>query len=177
MALQYPQVEQASANGNLLFIWGGSSALGSCAIQMGKAAGYEIATTCSGRNFDYCRHLGAQHVFDYTKEDVIEEVGKKLQGKNSAGVFRPIIAEGVMDKSAQIADRLGGSRVVSVVYPPAVPVPDPIPDGVKILQSKCHIRKATTPALTSHHRRAFSSRQHSREGNIQFVAASRPCKW
>lgn len=102
LALSYPRLGESTSNGQLLFVWGGSSALGSCAIQQAKAAGYEVATTARSHNFDYCKRLGATHVFDYTKPSVFEETIKELHGKESAGVFCAINAEGVVGKCGDV---------------------------------------------------------------------------
>ncbi|CAM1504650.1 Fc.00g022410.m01.CDS01 [Cosmosporella sp. VM-42] len=57
-----------------VLIYGGSSATGSLAIQFAKLAGYKVLTTCSPRNFDFVRSLGADAVFDYRDPDS----GKKI---------------------------------------------------------------------------------------------------
>ena len=36
----------------------------------------------------------------------------------------------------EIADRLGGNKCVAIPLPPAVPVPDPVPEGVRVVQCK-----------------------------------------
>jgi NADPH:quinone reductase-like Zn-dependent oxidoreductase len=41
--------------GKTLLVWGGSTSVGSNAIQLGVAAGYEVVTTASPKNFDYVR--------------------------------------------------------------------------------------------------------------------------
>lgn len=38
--------------------------------------------------------------------------------------------------SGEIADRLGGNKCVAIPLPPAVPVPDPMPEGVTVAQCK-----------------------------------------
>ena len=48
-----------------VLIYGGSSATGSLAIQFAKLSGYTVITTCSPRNFDFVKQLGADLVFDY----------------------------------------------------------------------------------------------------------------
>ncbi|PLB54713.1 putative zinc-binding oxidoreductase ToxD [Aspergillus steynii IBT 23096] len=48
-----------------ILIYGGSSASGSLAIQFAKLSGYTVITTCSPRNFDFVKQLGADLVFDY----------------------------------------------------------------------------------------------------------------
>ncbi|KAL4928950.1 zinc-binding alcohol dehydrogenase family protein [Aspergillus undulatus] len=49
LVLRMPSLEPV-ATGQSVLIWGGSSAVGSNAIQLAKIAGYEVVTTCSLRN-------------------------------------------------------------------------------------------------------------------------------
>ncbi|KAJ5760295.1 zinc-binding oxidoreductase ToxD [Penicillium odoratum] len=48
-----------------LLIYGGSTATGTLAIQFAKLSGYKVLTTCSPRNFDLVKSLGADEVYDY----------------------------------------------------------------------------------------------------------------
>ncbi|CAI7639260.1 unnamed protein product [Penicillium viridicatum] len=48
-----------------ILIYGGSTATGTLAIQFAKLSGYKVLTTCSPRNFDLVRSLGADDVYDY----------------------------------------------------------------------------------------------------------------
>jgi NADPH:quinone reductase-like Zn-dependent oxidoreductase len=63
LALQYPTVSP-KPNGKSLLVWGGSTSVGSNAIQLAVAAGYEVITTASPKNFEYVKRLGAIEVFD-----------------------------------------------------------------------------------------------------------------
>ncbi|KAK1073490.1 hypothetical protein LTR74_001899 [Friedmanniomyces endolithicus] len=47
-------VNASKSEAKVLLVWGGSSSVGSCAIQMARAAGLIVATTCGARNFEYC---------------------------------------------------------------------------------------------------------------------------
>ncbi|KAF2277950.1 oxidoreductase [Westerdykella ornata] len=58
-----------------ILIYGGSSGMGAVGIQFAKLSGFEVLTTCSPRNFDYVKSLGADHVFDAYDPDV----GKKIR--------------------------------------------------------------------------------------------------
>lgn len=140
LALRLPTEPKAEEKGKLVFIWGGSSALGSCGIQMARAAGYDVACTASPHNAAYCKRLGAGWVFDHKDPDIVAKVVEELKGKVCAGVHCTIFADGVVEKSAQIADALGGGcggrKAVSVVYPPGVPIPGTIPEGVEICRSE-----------------------------------------
>lgn len=48
---------------------GASSGVGHYAIQIAKAYGAHVAVVCSGKNFDFCRSLGADTLIDYQNED------------------------------------------------------------------------------------------------------------
>lgn len=53
-----------------IFIQAGSGGVGSFAIIIAKAKGLRVITSCSARNFDYVKTLGADEVIDYRNEDV-----------------------------------------------------------------------------------------------------------
>ncbi|KAI5235698.1 NAD(P)-binding protein [Aureobasidium subglaciale] len=57
-----------------VLIWGGSSSVGSYAIQLASMYGINIITTCSPRNFDLVKKLGATHVFDYNDSAVVDKI-------------------------------------------------------------------------------------------------------
>eukprot|EP00644_Phytophthora_capsici_P000391 jgi/Phyca11/540269/estExt2_Genewise1Plus.C_PHYCAscaffold_40704 len=54
--------------GQRVLILGGSSGTGLFAIQIAKALGAEVLATCSHRNVELVKSLGADQVIDYTKE-------------------------------------------------------------------------------------------------------------
>nr|POE54243.1 zinc-type alcohol dehydrogenase-like protein c16a3.02c [Quercus suber] len=57
--------------GSKVFINGGSGGCGIFGIQIAKAKGCHVTTTCSSANVELCKSLGADEVIDYRKEDVI----------------------------------------------------------------------------------------------------------
>ena len=65
--LPFPKEDPEKLDRTVL-IWGGSSSVGSCAIQMAVAAGVEVVTTASPSNFEYVKKLGAKQCFDYHDE-------------------------------------------------------------------------------------------------------------
>ena len=135
LGIPYPQINPKPI-GKVLLIWGGSSSVGSCGIQLAKAAGLEVAATCSAHNFAYCRSLGADRVFDYKSETIVEDLVVELKGRAFAGVFDAIPDPETFIKSAEIANRLGGKQMVATVLPPAMPYNKPLPGGVEIAYSK-----------------------------------------
>ncbi|KAF2848063.1 NADPH:quinone reductase-like protein [Plenodomus tracheiphilus IPT5] len=56
--------------GDRILINGGSGGTGTFAIQIAKALGCHVTTTCSGENIKLCKELGADEVIDYRKENV-----------------------------------------------------------------------------------------------------------
>lgn len=55
--------------GQRVLIHAGAGGVGSLAIQLAKGMGAWVAATCSGRNVELVRGLGADEVVDYTAED------------------------------------------------------------------------------------------------------------
>jgi NADPH:quinone reductase-like Zn-dependent oxidoreductase len=65
--------------GDHIFINGGSSACGIYAIQIAKALGLQVTVSCSERNIEFVKGLGADEALDYTKEDLVVQLKEKGQ--------------------------------------------------------------------------------------------------
>lgn len=68
-----------SLQGKNVFINGGSGGTGIWGIQIAKTLGASVTTSCSTRNVELCKSLGADVVIDYTNCDLVEEL--KAQGQ------------------------------------------------------------------------------------------------
>ena len=86
LALNHPSASP-TPSGKTLLVWGGSTSVGSNAIQLAVAAGYEVFTTASPHNFDYVRGLGASRAFDYNSPSVVPDLIAAFKGKTIAGAF------------------------------------------------------------------------------------------
>lgn len=94
-----PLVENAAVgSGQRVLVQGGAGGVGSFALQIARLRGAEVWTTCSARNADWCRALGAHHTVDYASEDftalgvlfdaVLDTLGGSVHAR-SAAVLRP----------------------------------------------------------------------------------------
>ena len=86
LALPHPSLNPKPI-GSTLLIWGGSTSVGSNAIQLARAAGCEVITTCSPNNFEYVKKLGASQAFDYRSPTIVEDLIAAFKGKTSAGAL------------------------------------------------------------------------------------------
>jgi NADPH:quinone reductase-like Zn-dependent oxidoreductase len=130
LALPHPQVNP-KPTGKVVLVWGGSSSVGACAIQLVVGAGFDVATTASSHNLEYCKTLGAKYVFDHAKDNVVEDITSALKGVDFGGAFCAIINSDVIKQCAQIASELGGNKFVSTVRPTTMPLQDGLPSDVK----------------------------------------------
>jgi len=73
-SLQLPLPNKPATQKTYLLIYGGSTATGSLAIQYAKLSGLTVAVTCSPRNFDYVKSLGADAVFDYNSATCSKDI-------------------------------------------------------------------------------------------------------
>ena len=101
LGLPFPTVNPTSA-GKSILIWGGSSAVGSNAIQLAKAAGFEVVTTCSPRNFDYVKSLGAEKVFDSNGPSAVEDIVAEIDKGTCAGIYH---AAGPVATTCQVSHK------------------------------------------------------------------------
>ncbi|KAF2471873.1 oxidoreductase [Lindgomyces ingoldianus] len=98
-----------------ILIWGGSSSVGSCAIQLAIASGLTVLTTASEKNISYVMGLGAHHVFDHSKDDVIEKLINVATGKKLIGAYDAISTKGTSGKCAEILHHFGGGTIFATI--------------------------------------------------------------
>lgn len=60
--------------GSRVFINGGSGGVGTYAIQIAKILGAHVTVSCSGKNEELVRSLGADEVLDYTKDSLLGQL-------------------------------------------------------------------------------------------------------
>ena len=110
LALQHPSAAP-EPTGKTLLVWGGSTSVGSNAIQLAVAAGYEVVTTSSPRNFDYVKKLGASRAFDYNSTTVVHDLIRALEGETIAGALA--VGKGSAEACLDVVHTCDGNKFVS----------------------------------------------------------------
>jgi NADPH:quinone reductase-like Zn-dependent oxidoreductase len=76
--------------GQTVLIHGASGGVGTFAVQIAKSFGAEVTAVCSARNMDMVRGIGADHVIDYTREDITRN-GHRYDLIAAVNGHRPIL--------------------------------------------------------------------------------------
>lgn len=116
LSLQRPV--NSKPTGRTLIIWGGSTSVGCNAIQLAVAAGYEVFTTCSPKNFALCKSLGASQVFDYNSKTAVPDMIAAFKGKMAAGALT--IGDGGAEACMEILSKVEGNKFIAMAAFPVL---------------------------------------------------------
>jgi len=106
-----------AGRGKTLLVWGASSSVGSCGVQLAVAAGYEVFAIASERNHDFLRAIGAAECFDYNDAGLVESVVERLSGKEIVGAYDAISTESTLHALCDILHRSRGRKLIVGVMP------------------------------------------------------------
>jgi len=108
------------APGETLLVHGGSSGIGSTAIQLAKLHGARvIATAGSPAKCAFCKTLGADFVIDYKTQDFAEAI-KNLLGKNSVDVVLDIVGGTYLQRNLSVMAPEGRLLQIGLLQSPMV---------------------------------------------------------
>jgi NADPH:quinone reductase-like Zn-dependent oxidoreductase len=145
MELEFPTVDHmqrdmVSATRAAVLVWGATSSVGSNAVQMAAAAGYDVIATASRANSGTVKRLGARVVIDYRSsgEEVITQVREALAGGGHlVGIFDAIGAKNSIGPILKIFEADPPISAVKRVHTTGDGVDDdwklPVPKGVEVL--------------------------------------------
>lgn len=119
LELPYPTASPKDS-GKVILVWGGSSSVGTTALQLCAASGVDVVTTASKHNHEYCKKLGAKGVIDYNSSSVVEDIVSAIEstGKEFAGVYDSISLPESFKHCYQVIEKAGGSKNMATVLPP-----------------------------------------------------------
>ncbi|MFF2327509.1 MULTISPECIES: NAD(P)H-quinone oxidoreductase [unclassified Streptomyces] len=87
--------------GETLLVHGGSSGIGTMAIQLAKAVGARVAVTAGGpEKLERCAELGADILIDYREQDFVEELHRATGGAG-ADVILDIMGAKYLDRNVK----------------------------------------------------------------------------
>lgn len=87
--------------GEVLLVHGGSSGIGTMAIQLGKAVGARVAVTAgSAAKLEACHELGADILINYREDDFVERLQQATEG-HGADVILDVVGAKYLDRNVQ----------------------------------------------------------------------------
>ncbi|MFB2598286.1 NAD(P)H-quinone oxidoreductase [Herbiconiux sp. P17] len=85
--------------GETLLVHGGSSGIGTMAVQLGRAFGARVAVTArSAEKLEACRSLGAEILIDYTHDDFVQRIKAEAGG---ADVILDVVGGDYLDRNVR----------------------------------------------------------------------------
>ncbi|KAI0468041.1 GroES-like protein [Xylaria cf. heliscus] len=128
LSLEDPVARAPTSEGaepETVLVTAGAGSVGSNAIQLAVAAGYEVIATSSTRNFAHCASLGAARVFDYASPTLASELKAALRGRRLAGALS-CVAESNAVVFEAVAASEGSKRVACTLLFSQDEVPEAI---------------------------------------------------
>lgn len=118
LGLRTPWATEPSPNPKeVLLVWGASSSVGSCAVQLASRAGYEVVGFASEKNHGLVTESGATTCFDRNDPDVASKCSAHLANERVAGAFLSVDSDSGLEVICQILDKTNGRKLVSSVTP------------------------------------------------------------
>jgi len=120
LGLKAPSIDGTKAtHGKTLLVWGASSSVGSCGVQMATQAGYEVVGVASKRNHEMVKGLGASVCFDQSDPTLVDDIVTYLGGQEVVGAYDAIPSDSTLNAICEILARSGGRKSVVSVMPGA----------------------------------------------------------
>jgi NADPH:quinone reductase-like Zn-dependent oxidoreductase len=128
-------------SGQRVLIHGGAGGVGHLAIQIAKAKGTWVATTCSGEDLDFVRALGADQAIDYKTEKFedrlsdIDLVYDLIGGETQERSFKVLKQGGALISTLQEPDKAKALyKNITIAHYMAKPDADELSEIAELLQ-------------------------------------------
>ena len=112
--MDLPLPTQPTKEKTPLLIYGGSTATGIFAIQFAKLSGLTVITTCSPRNFDFVKSLGADAVFDYKDPEACAKNIREYTNNSLLYAYDTIGSESAVQICANSLTSASGGKFVTI---------------------------------------------------------------
>ncbi|MGW6061121.1 NAD(P)H-quinone oxidoreductase [Streptomyces sp. NPDC055189] len=100
--------------GETFLVHGGSSGIGTMAIQLAKAVGATVAVTAGSKvKLDFCRELGADILINYREQDFVEEIKSATDGAG-ADVILDNMGAKYLDRNVQSLATSGRLAIIGM---------------------------------------------------------------
>lgn len=130
--------------GETLLIHGGSSGIGTMAIQLAKAFGAKVIVTVgSQEKADACLKLGADHAINYKTDDFVERV-KEITNKTGVELILDMVGADYVDKNFDAAAVDGRIVQIAVLNGPKATI-----NAAKIMVKRLHYTGSTLRPRTN----------------------------
>ncbi|TKA21888.1 hypothetical protein B0A50_08624 [Salinomyces thailandicus] len=119
-SLGLPMPPTKAPNSPTLMVWGGSSSVGLCAIQLAKLVGARCVVTASSKNARLCKDVGADAVVDHQHDDCEKQLAEALQGGTVVGALDAISSAETIPRTCRVLSQTGsaGTAKVALTVPP-----------------------------------------------------------
>ncbi|RUS90443.1 hypothetical protein EGW08_001784 [Elysia chlorotica] len=107
------QLDHTKVHGQRILVLAGSGGIGTFAIQLAKAWGMHVTTTCSSDAAELVASLGADDVIDYTRTQVWSE----LQHREKFEYILDPLGGEVTDKAAKFLSPWKNSKLITLNFP------------------------------------------------------------
>ncbi|WP_109471149.1 NAD(P)H-quinone oxidoreductase [Ornithinimicrobium cavernae] len=100
--------------GQVLLVHGGSSGIGTMAIQLAREVGARVAVTAGSQDkLDACAELGAEILVNYREQDFVEEVRRATDG-HGADVILDVVGAKYLDRNTDLLAANGRLVVIGL---------------------------------------------------------------
>ena len=113
--LEIPRFTTKQTGGFL--VWGGSSSVGTAAVQIAAALGFKVFAVSSKHNHEYVKSLGATEVFDYNDSNVVKHItsAAKEAGVEIKYAYDAVSTKASLPHAMAVLEEYGGGKLVTVL--------------------------------------------------------------
>jgi NADPH:quinone reductase-like Zn-dependent oxidoreductase len=107
--------------GKTLIIWGASSSVGSCGVQLATQAGYEVIGVASKKNHEFVKSLGAVAMFDQSDPEIVQGILSAVDSKHVVAAYDATTNQQSVEALCEVLSKSNAEQQkICVVLPTAL---------------------------------------------------------